>query len=99
MPKSLCGHSLWDATMAYSISEVFKKAPNAKVIHLNGRFHSDDYFGIYQQLQKYAKGKKVLVISTVSDKDYPSINYKNYNGLADFIIFPDQNIPKTYKDR
>lgn len=98
MPKSLAGHSLWDATMAYSISTVFKKTPKAKVLHLNGRFHSDDYFGIYLQLQKYAQKKKVMTISSVSDKDFPKIDYKSYTGQADFIIFTDPAVPKTYKE-
>ncbi|MBI4946776.1 MAG: ChaN family lipoprotein [Bacteroidetes bacterium] len=97
MPKSLAGHSLWDATMAYSISTVFAKTSTAKVLHLNGRFHSDDHFGVFQQLQKYAKGKKVLTISSVSDKEYPKIDFKSYSELADYIIFTDPNIPKTYK--
>ena len=97
MPKSLSGQSLWDATMAYSISAVYKKTRDAKVIHLNGRFHSDEFLGIYQQLQKYAKGKKVLVISTVSDQDLASIDFKQFNTLADFVIFTDPSIPKSFK--
>ncbi len=97
MPKSLSGQSLWDATMAYSISTVYKKTRDAKVVHLNGRFHSDEYFGVYQQLQKYAKGKKVLVISTVSDQALDSIDFKQYNALADYVIFTDPSIPKTFK--
>lgn len=98
MPSSLSGHSLWDATMAYSISTVFEKSPNAKVLHLNGRFHSDDYFGIYQQLQKYAKGKRVLVISAFSDDDFPKVNYKTHNAIADFIFISDPKVPKTFEN-
>ena len=68
-----------------------------KVIQLKGRFHSDGFLGIYQQLQKYAKGKKVLVISTVSDQDLASIDFKQFNTLADFVIFTDPSIPKSFK--
>lgn len=97
LPPSLNGHSLWDATMSYFIAEVFKSSPDAKVIHYNGRFHSDEHYGIYQQLEKYAKEKKVLVISAVpGETDFPNVNYENYKQLGDFIIITDPKVPKTF---
>lgn len=99
MPSSLSGQSLWDATMAYTISTVFTKKPAAKVLHLNGRFHSDDFFGIFQQLQKYAPQKKVLVISTLSDPEFRKADMKQYSNQAHVIIISDPKVPKTFKDQ
>lgn len=99
MPKSLCGHSLWDATMAYSISEYVWKNPGKKMFQVNGRFHSDEKFGIVQQLKKYSPYLKSLVISTSGqDKDFPKIKFDQYQHLGDYIIVTDPNVPKTYKE-
>jgi uncharacterized iron-regulated protein len=99
MPGSLSGQSLWDATMAYTISTVFNSRQNAKVLHLNGRFHSDDFFGIYQQLQKYAPDKKVLVISALSDEKFRKADMSQYKNQADIILLTDPDVPKTFKDQ
>ncbi len=99
MPGSLSGQSLWDATMAYTISTVFNTKPAAKVLHLNGRFHSDDFFAVYQQLQKYAPTKKVLVISTMTDEKFRKADMTQYKNQAHIIILSDPKVPKTYKDQ
>lgn len=99
MPGSMSGQSLWDATMAHTISTVFTSKPAAKVLHLNGRFHSDDFFGIFQQLQKYAPTKKVLVISTLSDEKFRKADMTQYKNQAHIIIISDPKVPKTFKDQ
>ena len=38
--------SLWDATMAYSISKYYKKHKGYKILQVNGRFHSDEKFAV-----------------------------------------------------
>lgn len=99
MPGSLSGQSLWDATMAYTISTVFNSKPAAKVLHLNGRFHSDDFYGIFQQLQKYAPTKKVLVISALSDEKFRKAEMSQYKNQAHIVIITDPKVPKTFKDQ
>src|SRR5690606_31191000 len=37
--------NLWDATMAYRISRFSKGKNVRKILHLNGRFHSDEQLG------------------------------------------------------
>ena len=54
--------SLWDATMAYSISEYLKLHKGKKVFQVNGRFHSDEGFAIATQLKKYNPKVKLLII-------------------------------------
>lgn len=86
----IAGQSLWDATMAYSIAEVFsmKGRKKAKVFHLNGRFHSDEYFGIYTQLtNKYAKKRKTLIISAIGNESIHNIDPSQFLHMADYLIF------------
>lgn len=51
---------LWDATMADSIIKHIE-ATRQKIVHINGRFHSDEYYGVTHRLQ--LAGLKVLTIS------------------------------------
>jgi uncharacterized iron-regulated protein len=88
--------SLWDATMAYSIAEALKKNKSHKVLHLNGRFHSDERLGIFTHLKKYAPKAKVLVISAFADENFPAYKAELHQSMGDFVILTDPNFPKTY---
>lgn len=90
--------SLWDATMAYSISEYLKLHKIKKVFQVNGRFHSDEGFAVATQLKKYSPKTKILIISSGSDESFPNIKWDNYRNLGDYIIITDPQVPKTYKD-
>jgi uncharacterized iron-regulated protein len=88
--------SLWDATMAYSISEYVKKNPTKKVFQVNGRFHSDEGFAVATQLKKYLPSVKILIISAGSDESFPNIKWDDYKQLGDYIVISDPSFPKTY---
>lgn len=90
--------SLWDATMAFSISEYFEKNLTKKIFQVNGRFHSDEYFAVVTQLKKYSLKARVLVISSGSDESFPNIDWKKFENQGDYIIITDPKVPKTYKD-
>jgi len=90
--------SLWDATMAYSIAEHLKKNKDVKVMHVNGRFHSDEGFGAVTQLKKYRPKVRTLVISSTSDDQFPDIDWSQYAKQGDYIIITDPSVPRTYKD-
>jgi len=82
------GQSLWDATMAYSIYRYRKAHPDAKILHLNGRFHTEEYYGIVQRLKGYDPNIKPLVITGEGSADsFPDINFGKYSHLGDYIIF------------
>lgn len=101
MPKYVVhSQSLWDAAMAYSISKFFMQNKNAKVLQLNGRFHSDEGLGIVTQLKKYNPKLRVLVISCISgDKDFPNAIDPGKNKiLGDYVIYTDPTVPKTFKE-
>ncbi len=92
------GQGLWDATMAYSISEYLKTHPDKKIMQVNGRFHSDQGFGAATQLKKYNPRAKILIISTGSDDSFPNIDWSKFKQNGDYIIITDPKIPRSYKD-
>jgi uncharacterized iron-regulated protein len=94
----ITAQSLWDATMAYSISEYLKTHKTKKVFQINGRFHSDERFAVVAQLKKYSPKTKVLVISSGSDESFPTIDWSKHKHLGDFIIVTDPKVPTTYKE-
>ena len=90
--------SLWDATMAYSISEYLKVNKTKKVFEVNGRFHSDEGFAVATQLKKYLPKARVLIISSGSDDSFPNIKWDSFKNLGDYIIITDPQVPRTYKE-
>jgi uncharacterized iron-regulated protein len=90
--------SLWDATMAYSISEYRKKQPQKKIMQVNGRFHSDEGFAVATQLKKYSPKTRILIISSGSDADFPTIDWSKYKQNGDYIIVTDPKVPRTYEE-
>lgn len=94
----IMAQSLWDATMAYSISQYLKHNKGKKVMQVNGRFHSDEGFAIVTQLKKYSHKLKPLIISTGTDDTFPNIDWTKHKHLGDYIIITDPNVPRTYKD-
>ena len=90
--------SLWDATMAFSISEYLKVNKTKKVFQVNGRFHSDEGFAVAAQLKKYSPKARVLIISSGSDDMFPNIKWDSYKNLGDYIIITDPQVPKTYQE-
>lgn len=94
----IMAQSLWDATMAYSISEYLKNNKTKKIFQVNGRFHSDEGFAAVTQLKKYSPKTKILIISSASDDSFPNIDWNKHKQLGDYIIITDPQIPKTYKD-
>jgi uncharacterized iron-regulated protein len=90
--------SLWDATMAYSISEYMKAHPLKKVMQVNGRFHSEEGYAVVTQLKKYNPKAKILIVSSTSDDNFPTIDWSQYKNLGDYILVTDPKVPKTFKD-
>lgn len=88
--------SLWDATMAYSITHYMKKNKGKKIMHVNGRFHSDEGFAVAGQLYNYNSRIKPLIISSFSLDNLSDIKWDRYAKYGDYVIITDPKIPKTY---
>jgi len=90
--------SLWDATMAYSISEYLKTHPGKKIMQVNGKFHSEEGFAVVAQLRKYNPEARILIISAESDDSFPNIDWSKYKQFGDYILITDPKVPKTFTD-
>lgn len=105
--ETLGGHSMgsmkiyqtqnfWDATMAWSIATYLKKNKNAKVLQLNGRFHSDEQLGTLAQLKKLLPKLSISNISCFSAEDFKQPDWEKYKYLGDYIIVTDPGIKRTF---
>ena len=89
--------NLWDATMAYRISRFFKEKTVRKILHLNGRFHSDEQLGTVAHLGNYVPRRtSVANISCFPHEDFERPDWGAFACLGDFIILTDATIPKTF---
>jgi len=87
--------SLWDATMAFSITEALNHNPGSLVLNINGRFHSEQKMGIPEHLIRCRPGTELLTITVLSENCFP--NFDNaFKNLGDFIIITDPKLPRTY---
>ena len=85
--------ALKDATMAYHLTNMAKDRD--LLVHLNGKYHSDNHEGIFWYLQQYRPELKVQTISMVNQADIFTLREEHHD-LANFIICIDKNMTKTY---
>ncbi len=48
----ILAQSLWDASMAYSISEYIKLHPDKKIMQVNGKFHSEQGYAVVATIKE-----------------------------------------------
>lgn len=79
--------SVWDAGMSFTIHQFMKKHKKGwKVLHLNGRFHTDYQLGTFEQLKRRNKGLTIANISSFAVERLDQINWESYSQLGDFVI-------------
>ncbi len=93
----LDSQSLWDATMAFSISEFLKKKKNPLVVHLNGAFHTESRLGTAEHLTKYSKKAKFLVVTMRYEDDFTTFDKTKHENIGDFVILTDAKRPRSFK--
>ena len=87
LSRLLDAQSLWDAGMAHAIAEALAQVPRALVVHLNGRFHSEEGLGIPEHLAAYRKGTRMLIVTVVADADDPeTFDVARFGKLGDFVV-------------
>jgi uncharacterized iron-regulated protein len=71
MGNQLHSQVLWDATMAYWISEYLAQEPDALVLHMVGGFHVERGTGTPEHLEAYRPGtsRMIVVLQPVEDID------------------------------
>ncbi len=93
--KILASQSLWDATMSNSVANYLKKNKGALVVHLNGSFHTESHLGTAQQILKYRKNARVLVVTMRYEDDFKAFDRTKDTGLGDFVILTDSKQPRS----
>lgn len=88
--------NVWDATMASKIAKLAKKRSIKQVLHLNGRFHTDEKLGTYAQLQRYGRKLKLINISSFSHDNLDAPNWAAWEHLGDYVILTASNVQKTF---
>jgi uncharacterized iron-regulated protein len=90
LPKS---QAYKDATMAHFILKNWSKGQT--FIHFNGAYHSNNHQGIEWYLKQANPSLKIMVISTMEQKDISALEEEN-KGLGDFIICTPSTMTKTH---
>ncbi len=93
----LASQSLWDATMADSISKHLAGIGNSLVVQLNGSFHSENHLGIVEHLEKYRPHTKTLVVTMLYADDFKTFDQSKMKNLGDFVILTDAKVPRSGK--
>ncbi|WP_163387417.1 ChaN family lipoprotein, partial [Cyclobacterium jeungdonense] len=95
-PSVFHAQLLRDATMAESIVNAWKKNRDSLILHLTGRFHTDEDLGTVSELKKRKKKLRILTISCFPAMDFETPDWSAYENLADIIILTDPKSRKTY---
>ncbi|MCC5935364.1 MAG: ChaN family lipoprotein [Candidatus Cyclonatronum sp.] len=83
-----------DATMAHFILANFDAA-QARHLHLNGAYHSDNFEGIYWYLRHYGFEGRIMTITT-SDESEPGLFNEALRDRATVILQVHERMTKTY---
>jgi len=85
--KMADAQSLWDATMAHSISEAVSSHP--LVLHIAGHFHVCHGLGISEHLSGYAPPGTSTLSVVVLPEDDPTKFQEGHKNAADYVILTD----------
>ncbi len=88
--------NLWDSGMAWSIRTYLKKHKSDKILHVVGRFHSDEKLGTVAKLLKLKPSLTIGNISSFSDSTFNNPDWAKFSHLGDYIIITNPDIKKTY---
>lgn len=91
-PNMFASQCLWDATMAKSIDRAHSNNKKGGIVmHVCGRFHSDEGLGTVAQLRRKNKDLAITTISCIPADDFEKPNRKNYETIADFVILTQKS--------
>jgi uncharacterized iron-regulated protein len=78
--------TLRDASMGFAITEYLKQRPGSLVLHVNGKFHSEERLGVTEQLKHYNPQARVLVLTILPATQSDNLDFGR---LGDFVILTD----------
>ena len=81
--------TLRDASMAHAVSEFLKRGGDPLVVQVNGTFHSEQRMGVPEQLARYMKRARPVVVTIVPDAAGSGFDAARMGDLGDFVILTD----------
>ncbi len=91
MGNQLHAQVLWDATMAYWISEYLKQEPDALVLHMVGGFHVERGTGTPEHLEAYRPGTSFMIVVLRPVEDIDAFESAPEGEWGDFVIQTDES--------
>jgi uncharacterized iron-regulated protein len=85
----LAAQNLRDASMGYAIASFLDENPEARVVHLNGTFHSEGGLGVPEHLARYRPETRMLVVTAKPDDAFPALDADAFRGSDGFFIVVD----------
>jgi uncharacterized iron-regulated protein len=91
MGNQLHSQVLWDATMAYWVSDYLAQEPEALVLHMVGGFHVARGTGTPEHLESYRPGTSSMIILLRSVEDIEAFEPAPEGEWGDFVIQTDES--------
>lgn len=91
LKNMILAQNLWDATMTDSIVK-FLDRKKTKIVHINGRFHSDEYMGISHRLMQL--GIKVVTVSMFVFRSTETPDPNQFKKFGDIIYLTGTSSPQ-----
>jgi uncharacterized iron-regulated protein len=96
MENGIHAQSLWDASMAYSITTFLEMSPGALVLHMVGGFHVRGFTGIPEAIRHYRPSTRTLIVTMELADDFRTFNPEEHGGSGDFVILTDRSLDLWY---
>ena len=90
----LHAQALWDASMAYSISEHLMRQPDALVLHMVGSFHVERGTGTPEHLARYRPGTSTMIVVMRPVEDVELFDPERDGENEDFVILTDEAVTR-----
>lgn len=97
MENGLQAQTLWDASMAHSITTFLDENPGGLVVHMVGGFHVKNFTGTPEKVQFYRPGTRMLVVHMDTAEDFSTFDPDEHGGRGDFVILTDQSLDLNYQ--
>jgi uncharacterized iron-regulated protein len=82
--------------MGWTIAKHLKANPGAKIMQVNGGFHSEDQLGAAAQLKKYAPGTRIINVAAFAVENFNQADLSRYSKANTYIIITDGSLRKSY---
>ena len=97
MENGLQSQTLWDASMANTITTFLDAHPGALVLHMVGGFHVQNFTGTPEKVEFYRPGTRSLVVHMDVAEDFETFISEEHAGRGDFVILTDESLDLYYQ--